>query len=184
MAPKAKPFRPLVLGRSLTLSGGFVPGKSFVLEDRNVEFICGGGATAGGHREKLECLLISIKEPWLCEIATGQAVYHRPLSRVTILRQLKELVAGGSSQPDAQMAAVAFADSDQEQMDSPVKNSKKTKDKQTKQLPSVWGQTPPCWYKCRSRGRVRALRFRFMLHLMHVGVSGCTWTPCPGSCST
>ena len=126
MAPKAKPFRPLVLGRSLTLSGGFVPGKSFVPEARVVEFICGGGATAGENCLNLECVLISIKEAWMCEIATGQAVYHRPLSRVTILRQLKELVAGGSSQPDAAMAALAFADSDQEQMDSPVKTPKKT----------------------------------------------------------
>jgi len=151
MAPKAKPFRPVVLGRSLTLSGGFVPGKSFVPQSRHVEFICGGGGTAGDIREKKECVLVSVKEPWLCEIATGQAVYNRPLSRVGILRQLKEILLDNSLQPDAQMAALAFDDCGSEDMDSPLRTPKKKKEKKTSAPKSLGAeisllvQVPESW---------------------------------------
>ena len=86
MAPKAKKFHPVTFGRSLTISGGHTPSKEFVLQTQEFEFTCVDGAADGAHVRK-ECVQISHKTSWLCEIATGQALFQRPLARVNIVNE-------------------------------------------------------------------------------------------------
>ena len=135
MAPKAKPkakqFHPVVFTRSFTMSGGYCPKKKFVPTTRDFEFICGGGVAAKPHVK--ECVLISHREAWLCEVATGQVAYQRPMARVRIVRELSQQVAGADSGADAgadaKMAALAFNDSEDESSDdveTPVKKNPET----------------------------------------------------------
>ena len=98
MPPKAKvkTFHPVTTTRSLTLSGGYAPSKQFVPETRNFSFTRGGEGRGVDDADLWECVRVGHRESWLCELTTGLAVYHRPLARVRILKELYQLVADGS----------------------------------------------------------------------------------------
>ena len=71
---------------------------------------------------KKECVLIFSKAAWLCEMATGQAVYQRPLTRVNILNEIRQRVINNEdSAADGKMAALAFDDDedDDEKLETP-----------------------------------------------------------------
>ena len=127
MAPKPKVmFRPVTLDRALTISGGHVPKKQFVVETEEFPFSNGNAPDAA-----IECALISMRAPWLSEIATGLAVYQRPLARVQILGKIKELLGDKVDEPsDQKMASLAFDDEDgssDEQLATPKKKRRTAK---------------------------------------------------------
>ena len=134
MAPKSKvkTFHDLELGRSLTLSGGFCPSKQFVPLTRDFTFTSGSGEAAQGRSCVKECVLLSHKEPWLCEIATGQAVFQRPLARVRIIRDMCHQLANGKGDVDKKLASLAFDDGDSEDVATPIKGQKPGRDRKKK----------------------------------------------------
>ena len=141
MAPKSREraFHPVVLKRSLVLTGGY-SGKQFVPQTQEFEFICDGGEVPQGGVARKECVRISHKEAWLNEIAAGEATYTRPLARVRIVRELTELVAGGNAAgPDAQMAALAFDSEDSDDAETPKKQPAPSKRKRNNNPPAVAG---------------------------------------------
>ena len=151
MAPKPKTFHPVKFGRSLTISGGHTPGKQYVLDTQEFAFTCGLGVASGVTEVKKECVLVSSQAAWLCEMATGQAVYQRPLSRVNILNEIRQRVTHNSEEPnaDGKMAALAF-DDDDETLETPKKR-KRGKQEST-ETPAVAGaaickriQVPQAW---------------------------------------
>ena len=152
MAPKPRTFHPVKLGRSLTISGGHTPGKQHVLHTQEFTFTRGHGDAAGVEVKK-ECVLIFSKAAWLCEMATGQAVYQRPLTRVNILNEIRQRVINNEdSAADGKMAALAFDDDegDDEKLETPKKR-KRGKEEST-ETPAVAGaaicqriQVPQSW---------------------------------------
>ena len=127
MAPKERPFHTVAFGKSLTISGGYAPRKQFVPLTRHFVFIRGGGGTA--KEELKECVQISCKEAWLCEMATGQCAYQRPLTRVRILRDLYQLTASGTVASDDKMASLAFDDEGDEESNAPLQTSHRRRGK-------------------------------------------------------
>ena len=139
---KEKAFHPVVLRRSLTLSGGY-SGKQFVPETRQFEFIRGGGETCAGSVEVKECVRISHKETWLCELATGLPKYQRPLKRVRIVRELTQLVvglSGDAAEVDSKMAALAWDSDDSDDAETPKKGPAPARQRKKKNTPAVAGQ--------------------------------------------
>ena len=118
---KAKIFHAVAMSRSFTISGGFAPNKHFVPETRDFTFTHGDGAAGAGAATRRECVRVGHREGWLCELTTGSAVYHRPLARVRILRELSELVALSGEPQDSQMAALAFDDEEADCVETPTK---------------------------------------------------------------
>ena len=141
MPPRSreKAFHAIAMKRALTLTGGF-SGKQFVPETREFEFTRGCGETAAGGVEVKECVRVGHKEAWLCEIATGQPVYHRPLARVRILRELTQLVASDAEQADKQMAALAFDSGESEDnAETPKKEAAQPRKRNKNNTPAVAG---------------------------------------------
>ena len=105
------------------MTGGY-SGKHFVPQTRDFEFTRGCGETAAGAVELKECVAISHKEAWLCEIATGQPKCQRPLARVRIVRELTQLLGGDAVEVDKKMAALAFdSDDSDDATETPKQNS-------------------------------------------------------------
>ena len=141
MAAKSKEraFHALSMTRSLTLTGGY-SGKHFVPQTRDFEFTRGCGETAAGAVELKECVAISHKEAWLCEIATGQPKCQRPLARVRIVRELTQLLGGDAVEVDKKMAALAFdSDDSDDANETPKKVSAGPRKRVTKNTPAVAG---------------------------------------------
>ena len=141
MAAKSKEraFHALSMTRSLTLTGGY-SGKHFVPQTRDFEFTRGCGETAAGAVELKECVAISHKEAWLCEIATGQPKCQRPLARVRIVRELTQLLGGDAVEVDKKMAALAFdSDDSDDANETPKKVSAGPRKRSTKNTPAVAG---------------------------------------------
>ena len=134
MPPKAKvkTFHPVTTTRSLTLSGGYAPSKQFVPETRNFSFTRGGGGRGVDDADLRECVRVGHRESWLCELTTGLAVYHRPLARVRILKELCQLVAGGSEATDKKMASLAFDDGDSDEVETPTKAPRPSRERKKK----------------------------------------------------
>ena len=69
--------------------------------------------------------MVSHDRAWLCEMATGQHVYQRPLARVHMLRELPELISAacgtGDTEGDSKMACLRFDEEDSEDMETPKK---------------------------------------------------------------
>ena len=128
MAPKTKTkvVQPVVQRRALALSGGLAGRKFFVPETCDFDISCSGDILRVGERDATvekpqEFVLITTREAWLCEMATGLPVYQRPLKRVSILKQLRAWVVAAGSATDDKMAALAFDDSDSDVMETPKK---------------------------------------------------------------
>ena len=141
MAPKSREraFHAVVLKRSLVLTGGY-SGKQFVPDTQEFDFICGGGEIPQADVVRKECVKISHKQAWLNEIATGEAMYMRPLARVRIVRELSQLVAGGDAAgPDAQMAALAFDSEDSDDAETPKKQPTPSKRRRKSNAPAFAG---------------------------------------------
>ena len=128
----------MVLRRSFTLTGGY-SGKQFVPQTREFEFTRGGGETAAGSVELKECVKISHKEAWLCEIATGIPMYLRPLARVRIVRELTQLVAGDAAEVDTKMAALAFDSEESDDAETPKKGPGPARKRKQKKTTAVAG---------------------------------------------
>ena len=89
----------------------------------------------------LECVLLGSKEMWLREMATGQAAYNRPLSRVRIFRVLTEALTGDDGAVDQKMASLAFGDEEAEvveipELDKTPPRKRKVKSSVVTELPS------------------------------------------------
>ena len=140
MASKSKEraFHPVLLKRALTLSGGYSC-KQFVPQTREFHFIRGGGGVAPGPAEVKQCVRISHKETWLCELATGLPKYQRPLARVRIVRELTQLVAGDAAEADSKMAALAFDSEDSDEAETPKKGPAPPRQRNKKSRPAVAG---------------------------------------------
>ena len=139
MAAKSKEraFHALSMRRSLTLTGGY-SGKHFVPQTRDFEFT--REETAAGAVELKECVAISHKEAWLCEIATGQPKCQRPLARVRIVRELTQLLGGDAVEVDKKMAALAFdSDDSDDAHETPKKAPAGPRKRNTKNTPAVAG---------------------------------------------
>ena len=136
--PKEKAFHAVVLRRSLTLSGGF-SSKQFVPQTREFKFPRGCGGSAGEEDEAKECVRVSHKEMWLCELATGQPKYQRPLARVRIVRELTQLVAGVVAEADSKIAALAFESEDSDCAETPKKGPAPPRQRNKKSTPAVAG---------------------------------------------
>ena len=128
----------MVLRRSFTLTGGY-SGKQFVPQTREFEFTRGGGETAAGSVELKECVKISHKEAWLCEIAMGIPMYLRPLARVRIVRELTQLVAGDAAEVDTKMAALAFDSEESDDAETPKKGPGPARKRKQKKTTAVAG---------------------------------------------
>ena len=81
----------------------------------------------------LECVRLGNKESWLCEMATGVAVYHRPLNRVRVFSDLMQAMIADCE--DKKMASLAFDDEDSEAVETPRKA--KAPSRERKKKPSV-----------------------------------------------
>ena len=167
-------FQGLSVGRCLTLSGGFAGSKRFVPETKTFVFHRGSGAGEKADAQARECVLLTHKEPWLCEIATGQAAYTRPLKRVRILHALRALVVLGPENNADKVEALAFDDSGSDDFQSPIKTPKKAKPKSTSasmpvgteacvvvRVPQRWG----CEEPTRSVSVAMDARRRLWLHV-------------------
>ena len=77
-------------------------------ETKTFLFHRGSGAGEKADVAPRECVLLSNREPWLCEIATGQAAYNRPLKRVRILHALRALVMLGPQNEADKIEGLAF----------------------------------------------------------------------------
>ena len=133
MAPKskAKVFHALSLGRSLALSGGFAATRSFVPEARMFPFTRAGGDAAGSGPVMLECVRLGNKESWLCEIAAGMAVFHRPLNRLRVFSDLMQAMIADCE--DKKMASLAFDDEDSEAVETPRKARAPSRERRKKE---------------------------------------------------
>ena len=139
MAAKSteRQFHALSMRRTLTLTGGY-SGKHFVPQTRDFEFTRGCGETAAGAAELKECVAISHKEAWLCEIATGQSKCHRPLKRVRIVRELAQLLGGDAVEVDTKMAALAFDSDDSDDATETPKKHQRVQEKGTQKTHPRW----------------------------------------------
>ena len=136
---KERAFHALSMRRSLTLTGGY-SGKQFVPQTREFEFTRDGGETAAGGVDLKECVAISHKDAWLCEIATGQPKCQRPLARVRIVRELTQLLGGGSFESeDKKMATLAFDSEDSDDAHETPKKSAPPRKRTKKNHPAVAG---------------------------------------------
>ena len=131
-------FHPIVHSRSLTLSGGYHPGKKYVPSTRMFPCIRGSGVEDIVDKE---CVLVTHKEPWLCEMATGQCPYQRPLARSRIVREMCAIMC--ASPADIQMAALAFEDENSD-METPVKKPRVRKPKVSSTATSSVVEAPLC----------------------------------------
>ena len=94
-------MKQVVLQRQLTISGGLSK-KPHVLSTKSIDM----GKT------RKDCVLITPREGWLCEMATGQAAFSRPLARIRILNKMRSLCCDGEDVVDEKMDALAFDDED------------------------------------------------------------------------
>ena len=145
---KEKTFHSVTLGRSLTVSGGYTPTKTFVPDSRMFAFTRGGGDAGNSREEVLECVRLGSRESWLCEMATGQAVFHRPLSRMRVFRMLTKALTTDAGPVDKQMASLAFDDDISEEAETPTKSSAPTRDRK-KKSPAVAGMESAATEVCK-----------------------------------
>ena len=129
--------------RSLTLTGVY-SGEHFVPQTRDFEFTRGCGETAAAPSVTKECVAISHKEAWLCEIATGQPKCQRPLARSRIVRELTSLLGGDHAEcVDTKLAALAWDSDDSDDANETLSLSKNTpagpRKRRTKNTPAVAG---------------------------------------------
>ena len=132
---QGKAFHDVALGRSFTVAGGYCPGKQFVPQTKMFAFTRGCGEHGAGGPVLKECVKISHREGWLCEIATGLPKFQRPLARVRIVRDLCGLVATQAGNGvDKKLAALAFEDQDSSDLETPTKEPTQKRQRKKKTL--------------------------------------------------
>ena len=94
--------------------------------------IRGGGESADSPAKGVECIHVCHKSPKLCEVSTGLALFHRPLARVRIIRELRSLITlqmnplrtVRTQGDDEQMDALAFGSDEGEDFETTKKKTK------------------------------------------------------------
>ena len=115
----------------MTVSGGFTSSKQYVLHTQEFKFTRGDGDALAEAPVGKECVQISNQEPWLCEMTTGEPVFRRPLKRVRVAIDIRQLLEDASvgEKPDGKMSGLAFDDEDDAEDDYEVETPKKTRKK-------------------------------------------------------